>query len=660
MTMDPAMMTETQAKETGDLPDDTATDAEASKPVKNGKKTYPDYLVLRRRVEEFLDTTLEARSTSEKCRDYRDGRQWTPEQVQELKRRRQAPIVNNRIKTKHNGLMGLATANKSQPKAFPRNVPNDDGAADACTDALRYVSEKTDLNSVFAQVYDNYFCEGYGAVDIRVERNAKGETEITVDYIPWDRIFFDPFSRRHDFEDGRDRGYIMWMDEDVILETFGEEKRAAISISEEVDGGGDTFDDKPSWFIARGYRKRHMVATHYFKWKGEWCIAIYTGGGYLLDPMPVPYLNDVGEPHPTMELVSAYTDRYNYRYGELVSSLDLQDEINHRRSKALFLLSQRQTYGNRGAVKDVRKAKRELAKPDGHLEVGQGEYGKDFGILPTGDMAQGQFELLQEAKAEIDSQSYNAQMSGQRQNGDLSGVAIGKLQSAGATELGTLMDQLQNFRLRTYRQIWWRIRQFWDQEKWIRVTDDDEAPRWVGFNVQITMGQFLQEIMDDDSKPLQMRVGANAKLQMLQQQNPQMLQQPVFTRNPPAELDMDIILDESADMINTSQEQLDAIIKYGLGQQLDIVDILEISNITGKRQLIDKIKQRRQEQQQEQANGPQAQLLGAQLQKTQGEAQKLQIGNQKTAAETQQIVAETHVLLENAQQPIPFKGVVSN
>jgi hypothetical protein len=561
-----------------------------------GDGDYPDFLVLRRRVEEFLDVSLESRGTAERCRDYYDGRQWTPEQVQELKRRKQAPIVNNRIKVKHNGLRGLAGLSKTEPKAYPRNEPEDDGAADACTDGMRYAAEKCDLNSVFAQVYDNYFCEGYTGVDIRVEHNKRGDIDVTVDHIPWDRIFFDPFSRKHDFSDARDKGHIIWMDEEDIWAAFPEADESALTISEEVDGGGDTFDDKPSWYISRGMRKRHMVCTHYFKWEGQWCLAIYSGGGYLMEPMVSPYLDELGEPCCTLEFVSAYTDRYNYRYGELVSSLDLQDEINHRRSKALFLLSQRQTYGNRGAVKDIRKAKRELSKPDGHLEVGQGEYGKDFGILPTGDMAQGQFELLQEAKAEIDSQSYNAQMSGNRQAGDLSGVAIGKLQQAGIAEMHVLLDQLTNFRLRTYRQIWWRIRQFWDQEKWVRVTDDEEAPRWVGFNVQVLLGDYLQEIIEDDSKPYPMKLGAQHQLQQLQQTNPQALQQPVFVKNKPAELDMDIILDESYDAINTSQEQLDTIMKMGAAGQFNITDLLEISNLPGKRKLIEKIEERQQQQ----------------------------------------------------------------
>lgn len=624
-----------------------------------GTGSYPEYLDLRHRVEEFLDTTLDARSTSEKCRDYYDGRQWTPEQVAELKRRKQAPIVNNRIKVKHNGLRGLAGLNKTVPKAYPRNAPTDDGASDACSDGLRYAALKCDLNSVFAQVYDNYFCEGYSGVDIRVERNKRGDVDVTVDFVPWDRIFFDPFGRKHDFTDGRDRGFIMWMDKEDIIAAFPDADPQALTISEEVDGGGDTFDDKPSWYLARGVRERHMVCTHYFKWNGQWCLAIYSGGGYLMQPMVSPYLDELGEPCCTLEFVSAYTDRYNARYGELVSSLDLQDEINHRRSKALFLLSQRQTYGNRGAVKDVRKAKRELAKGDGHLEVGQGEYGKDFGILPTGDMAQGQLELLQEAKAEIDSQSYNAQMSGARQSGDISGVAIGKLQQAGIAEMHILLDQLTNFRLRTFRQMWWRIRQFWDQEKWVRVTDDDEAPRWVGFNVQVLMGDYLQELIEDDGKPYAMRIGAQAHLTQLQQTNPQALQQPIFVKNRPSELDMDIILDESYDVINTSQEQLDTIMKMGAAGQFDITDLLEISNLPGKRKLIEKIQKRQQDQSQQASQNPKLQLDAAKAGEITQKTKNAQITGSKIAAETQQIVAATHIMLENAKQ-IPFKGSVTN
>lgn len=593
---------------------------------------------LKDQVDEFLNLTDDARMVSERCRDYYDGKQWTPEQIQQLKRRKQSPIVNNRIKVKHNGLLGLTSVRQGDPKAFPRNVDQDSDAAEAVTDGLRYAADNVNLDHTFLDCADNFFCEGYCGVNIVTELNPRGEAEIVVDHIPWDRIFFDPYSRKSDFTDARHKGFGLWMDEADIRDTFPEADLETALQPEQVDHY-ETFEDKPLWFAKSGKRKRHLVITHYYRKSGVWYICIYTGSGFLLDPMPSPYLDEYGQPECPLELVHAYIDRENNRYGELVSFLDLQDEINHRRSKALFLLSQRQTFGNRGAVTDVRKAKRELAKPDGHLEVGQGEFGKDFGILPTNDLAQGQVELLQEAKAEMDSSSYNAQLSGERQQGELSGVAIQRLQNSGITDLVKLFSNFSGFKLRVYRKMWNRIRQFWDQEKWVRVTDDQDDLRWVGFNVPITLQKMLEETMEDKSKPYEMQIGASAMLIQLEQQNPQALQELVDVRNRPAELDMDVILEESYDSVNVSQEQLDAILKFGAQGQFDIIDLLEISNVTNKDRLIEKLEKRRKEageaQQAALQTDPQAQVLMSQAQKNAAEVAKKQAEAQKTVLESE-------------------------
>jgi hypothetical protein len=606
-------------------------------------------------VNEFLTLTQDARTLSERCRDYYDGKQWTAEQIAALRKRKQAPTVNNRIKVKQNGLLGLTAIRKGDPQAFPRNVDHDGDASEAATDGLRYVADKTNLNATFLECADNFFCEGYCGVNVPIEQNAKGEPEVVVDHLPWDRIFFDPFSRRHDFADARGKGFMLWMDEEDVQGAFPDADPSAFTESPLEDD--ETFDDRPRWTGKFGRRKRYLVATHYYKERGVWMLAIYTGGGFLLEPIPSPYLDEYGQPTCPLEIEHAYIDRDNNRYGELASFLDLQDEINHRRSKALFLLSQRQTYGNRGAVSDIRKAKRELAKPDGHLEVGQGEYGKDFGILPTGDMAQGQFELLQEAKAEMDATSYSAQLAGERQQGELSGVALQRLQQAGVTELVKLFENFGNFKLRVYRQVWARIRQSWSQEKWVRVTDDEQKLRWVGFNVPITLQKQLQEVMDDESKPYQMRLGASAMMVQLEKTNPQALQQVVETKNRPAELDMDIILDESYDTVNVSQEQLDVILKLGAQNAFDIVDLLTISNVKGKDKLIDKINARRQEQAQQPPDA-QSQYFGAAAAEKAASSKVKEAELRQKMADAQQTEIENQLLIQNGQM-VPFKGSVS-
>ena len=113
---------------------DTSTTAEATKATGEQAEFPYSHEELKEAVDEFVDATQDARALSERCRDYFDGKQWTAEQVAVLKRRKQAPIVNNRVKVKQNGLLGLVSLRKGDPKAFPRNEDTDSKAADAVTD----------------------------------------------------------------------------------------------------------------------------------------------------------------------------------------------------------------------------------------------------------------------------------------------------------------------------------------------------------------------------------------------------------------------------------------------------------------------------------------------------------------------------------------------
>ena len=64
---------------------------------------------------------------------------------------------------------------------------------------------------------------------------------------------------------------------------------------------------------------------------------------------------------------------------------------------------------------------------------GFAEFGKDFGVIPTGDMASGQAELLQEAKNEIELFGPNASLQG-RGSDSQSGKAWQLQQQAGMAE----------------------------------------------------------------------------------------------------------------------------------------------------------------------------------------------------------------------------------
>ena len=542
---------------------------------------------MKEHVLDFLTNTYDARALSEKCRDYKDNKQWTPHEVQILKSRGQNAITINRIKNKVQGLVGLLLSRRTDPKAYAR-TPTHEKASHAVSDALRYVKDKNSFDEKKAEVADNFFVEGYGAVFIGDD--SKGDPKVEV--IPWDRFYFDPHSRRKDFKDARYMGIIIWMDEEEFLGQGWSKKKFEECLGQE-GMGDETFDDRPHFGFTDNERKRVRVAQEFCLKKGVWYEKFFCGDVELSEEVS-SYLDDEGNPTNPIEAVSAYVDRDNLRFGEVAYYLDLQDEINHRRSKFLAMLSHRQTTSRKGAIEDIAKMKRELSNPRGHIEY-KGEKG-DFDVLQTSDMADGQFLLMQSTMQEMDATTFNAELAGQRQ-GDLSGRTVEKLQAAGMLTTEDLFFTLKCWEERVYTQIWWRILENWTEEKWVRVTDDHDKLRYVGFNVQITFGQRLQELAQDQSLPQMQRMQAQMILQQLTQAQAPQLMQPVEVSNPIPELEMDIMIEQAPDTINIQNEQFQMVAEIATARpEVPLEWLIKYSQLREKEDMAKELAQMRQQQ----------------------------------------------------------------
>jgi hypothetical protein len=529
-------------------------------------------------VEDFLNNTEDARALSERDRDFKDNKQWTDAEIAKLEARNQAPIVVNRIKPKVEGLKGLLIQRKTDPKAFPRTQKHE-AAADAITDGLRFVADNVDFDQIKLQVFDTLVVEGYGAAIIEIAQVGP-EIEITVTGIPWDRYYYDNYSRRLDFADKRFDGIVLWMHVDHVQETFNlsdAEKQTLLDedVNTEQDGQ-ETFDDRPVWIDRK--EDRVKVCQHFFIEDNVWKMCYFTKNRFLIEPTESPYLDEFGVPTNPIEAISANVDRENNRFGEVRYWIDLQMEINHRRSKFLHLNTTRQTAGKKGTIPDIPALKRELSKPNGHVEY-NGEKG-DFEVLSTGDMAESQFLLYQDGKGELDALGFNAQLSGERQ-GDLSGRAISNLQQAATNELSSLYSGFAGWEKRVYRQIWMRMKQYWNEEKWIRITDDHQKLRWVGFNQKVTLQEMMQEQIDDESVDLGGRRIIKKVLQQLVQFQDPRLQQFQEVRNPLPEIDVDIMIELSFDTVNTQQEQFELFSKLAQTGNLT-EEIIELSPLRQK------------------------------------------------------------------------------
>ena len=109
--------------------------ATASSDSLTAQSPPPDLEKLKRYFTEARQLTEIARQNSLQAIDYYDSDQYTPAELAALQKRRQPPIVVNRIKPAINGMVGVIERGRSDPRAWPRE-PDKADTADVATDVL--------------------------------------------------------------------------------------------------------------------------------------------------------------------------------------------------------------------------------------------------------------------------------------------------------------------------------------------------------------------------------------------------------------------------------------------------------------------------------------------------------------------------------------------
>jgi hypothetical protein len=606
-------------------------------------------------VEDAEETTDAARKNAERDRDYYDGKQLTSAEKAELRKRGQPDIVINRIKPKIDYLCGFEAANRTDPRAFPR-TPNDEETAEAATDALRYVKDSTELDTTFSGVWANMLVDGYGGLELVIEQKPNGSPEIAIKHWEWDRLFYDPHSRKLDFSDARYLGGYVWMDEEEALELAEtEEGRNAVRQTVNDASFTQTYDDRPRWktWVSGKTRKRVRVVQMYHREGGRWMYCVFTKGGKILS-MAVPFVDQDGASFCPLLLQSAYVDRDNNRYGLVRMLIDVQDEINKRRAKALHRLTMQQVVMEDGAVRDVDAARMELAKPDGIITVNPGFR---FELLGKAEQLAGELNLLQESKNEIEQMGPNAAMTGKDDNAP-SGRAILANQQSGQTEITLLLDRHRHIKKRTYQRIWDMIRQYKTEEWWVRVTDNEKNIRFVGLNRPVTAKEELaKRLQEQGAQPQEVEamIGQIAQDPM---RGP-MLNEVIRKENNPTEMYMDITIEEVPDAANVQEEQFQALIKLAPAVTFPPTVYLKASSLRNKDELLQELEGAQKTP--EQAAQEQV-VTELQIKKATAEVEKLIADVEKTEAEAVKIkieadIAQTQVALGQIVPPTISESV---
>lgn len=659
--------------------------------------------------ETWEETNAKANKLARRDRDYYDGKQWTADEIAKLQARGQPVYTHNLIAKKVNTILGEEIERRIDPVARPRNPDVDADDASAATDALRYVEEEQKFDSRRSAVLANMIVEGYGGALKLVEKDgedrqktddngnpvfdADGEPVIeradvkhVLRHIEWDRLGYDPHSRAPDFSDAKYRFIILWMDLDDAIDTYPDaEDKLRAAVTHNQPSQSDSGDDVPREGWSDGKRQRVKLVEMYFRVGKIYYKSTFTKGFDIEPTEPVFLLDEKGLPTVCpLKMASCYVDAEGKRRGVVRDLISPQDEVNKRSSKALHEISVNGVIAEEDTIPDPEKFMAELAKPDGFSELAFGALAeKRVQIRDGRAAAAAHLQMLQEAKQSIDGIGpAAATLPGLPESA--SGRAQMMRKKSANTENRTFFDHLSAFTHEVFTADWLTVRMYWTEQKWLRVTDDQELTgyRFVALNHTMTRAERLRDLLEkkedlDPQQAVEIAAGEHAPIiladvarqhelmtaelqkmaqqfQGAQQQPPPQLQQQLqqldspehklqllaqhplmqeqVTLNQVAKLLVDIVIDDTPDTAVLAQEEFatlselaPAVIQARPDLAPEVTKLLiQASDLPKKRELLelwDKGPDPQQAQMQQQVQALQMALQQAQVQVAESTAQ---------------------------------------
>jgi hypothetical protein len=474
-------------------------------PLSKLRKCYTDYLFSKR---EEQDEQIEARR-------YYHGSQYTSEQIAALKRRKQPVLTYNQVSEKINGYVGQVERQRQDPKAYAR-TPKHEKGAELATAALRYVLDENEWNDDRPMAALMGLVDGYAGIAVELSQGDHKDPDIELDLVDNDSFFYDPRSYKPDFSDARYMGVGRWYDDDIAQQLFRDAPEDAFSDDSELHSNSDR---EMRWFRSDGIQKRVRIVEIWYQHKGEWCWAMFSGNAVLAEGQS--YLkDDKGHTLCKYVMFSANVDQDGDRYGSVRNLKSPQDGINAKQSKIMHILNSRRLFIRQGSVGDVEKVRAEYARPDGVVEVPGDLRDSVQADDRTFDFA-GWTKMLEHDRIMMEQSGPSPQLIGE-ESGTKSGRAIALMQEAGLAKLGPYIKAFKGWKVRLYRATWAAIK-LWQEERWIRVTDNEGLAQYVAIN--------------------KLEAGPNG---------PSLV-------NAIGSLDVDIILDEGPDTINAMQDMYETL-----------------------------------------------------------------------------------------------------
>ena len=486
---------------------------------------YASLSLLKRRYQDYLTSKRDERDEEDKSDRYYHGDQWTADEIQKLKDRNQPVVTDNRIQPNIDGVVGVVEKLRQDPKAYARTPKHEQGA-EIATYALNYALDENRWKDFTPVIAREGAIKAVVGVELSIVPGDRGDPDIKIDRV-LTGFFYDPRSIQEDLSDARYMGVAKWVDLELAKEMFPDHADELDDLASAGDGSdsNDLTDREQVWVQVN--EKRLRLVEQWYLRKGKWCFCFYTGAMKLHEGVS-PFKDEKGKTFPRYVMFSANIDHDADRYGLIRNLIPMQDEVNHRRSKALHALNTIRVYLESGSVEDPKEIQKQINSNDGLVIIPPGAKVDE---KSNAQQAQGNMEMLQEAKQSLETAGLSPQLLGEA-GSDQSGRAIALLQQAALSQLGPFIVNWRGWKMRVYRAVWFMIQQNWTNERMIRVTDDPETPGFLPVN---------SPMKDEMGNPV-LRADGTPVLQ-----------------NPLGSLDVDIIIDEGPDTVTQMQDVYQAL-----------------------------------------------------------------------------------------------------
>jgi hypothetical protein len=496
------------------------------------------------------------RREADTCADYYDGNQLSQELIEKLKDRGQPPLITNLIKPTVDTVLGMEAKTRTDWIVRPEDdTDSNSDVAEALSLKLKHSETESRADRACSDAYAGQIKAGLGWVEVARESDPL-KYPYRVQYVHRREIFWDWRAERYDLSDARYLIRRRWLELDhaiAMMPQYADLFRATTcgwagfdplleqntQLYQSFVLERDTRIEAVDW---RDIQRERLCL--YEIWYRRWvrgfvitlpngktvecnfddtthCQAVLQGAPVRMATFQKVRLAWYCGPHFLYDIPSPYEHSYfpyvpffGYRedltqvpYGLVRSMISPQDEINARKSKALWLLNSRRVIADSDAVEDHNQAMEEVARPDAYIILdAKRRPGSKFEVSTDAQLSSQQFSAMQESKQEIEEASGVHKVMQGQQSGASSGLAINSLVEQGLNTLAEINDNYRHARRLVGEQLFLLLQADMKGKPTKVTIGEGQQKRVIVLNAQVQDPQTGQVVPQNDISAISPKV----------------------------------------------------------------------------------------------------------------------------------------------------------